>query len=112
MQISIKGTNLDLTPAVKEYVDEKVGNLEKYLEGAIDARVELERDKHHKTGNVFRAEVMISVGGKTMRADHSSGDIYASIDMVIPKLKEQIGKFKDKRETLQKRGARSAKRKI
>jgi ribosome-associated translation inhibitor RaiA len=37
--------------------------------------------------------------------------MYASIDMVIPKLKEQISKFKDKRTALQKRGARSAKKK-
>lgn len=103
---------MDLTPSLKEYVNEKVGNLEKYLAGGAGARVELERDKHHKTGNVFRAEVMLSVGGRTMRADHSSEDIYASVDMVIPKIKEQISKFKDKRETMQKRGARSAKRKI
>ncbi|MGE5392730.1 MAG: ribosome hibernation-promoting factor, HPF/YfiA family [Candidatus Saccharibacteria bacterium] len=112
MDISIKGTNLDLTPALKDYVDEKVGHLEKYIGKVIEAKVELERDKHHATGNVFRAEIMLILGSRRLRADHSSEDIYASVDMVIPKLKEQISKFKDKRGTLQKRGARSAKRKI
>ncbi len=109
MNISIKGTNFKLTPSVKEYVEEKIGNLGKFLEFS-EARVELGRDKHHQTGDVFRAEVTMLAGGKLIRADHSSDDIYASIDLVIPKLKEQISKFKDKRVTLARRGARSAKR--
>ncbi len=111
MNISIKGTNLDLTPSVKQYVKEKIGALEKYI-GAMEAKVELERDKHHHSGLVFRAEVMLVVGGKIMRADAVGEDIYAAIDIVIPKMKEQIGKFKDKKQTLRRRGARSAKRKF
>lgn len=112
MTIAIKGTNLELTPAIKLYVEEKIGNLEKFLHGVLEAKVELERDRHHHTGQVFRAEVMLIIGGKILRADASSEDIYASVDMVVPKLKEQISKFKDKRTTLQKRGARIAKRKL
>ena len=111
MQISIKATNLLLTPSIKAYTEEKVGNLEKYL-GKIDiAKVELERDRHHKGGDVMRAEVMLIVGGITFRADASSEDMFASVDMTIPKLKEQIAKFKDRRTTLRRRGARKAKKK-
>jgi putative sigma-54 modulation protein len=110
MNINIKATNVDLTPSIKQYVEEKIGNLEKFL-GKIDqAHVELERDKHHHAGNVMRAEVMLSVGGKKMRADASSEDMYASIDLVVPKLKEQVTKFKDKRQTLERRGGRTAKK--
>ncbi|MGE5297658.1 MAG: ribosome hibernation-promoting factor, HPF/YfiA family [Acidobacteriaceae bacterium] len=112
MQISIKGTNLELTPSIKRYVEEKIGHLEKFLGKTDQAKVELERDRHHNTGNVMRAEVMLIVGGANIRAEASSEDIYASVDLLVPKLKEQISKFKDKRSTLQKRGARSAKRKI
>lgn len=111
MNISIKATNLDLTPSIKQYVEEKIGNLGKFIV-AQEAKVELARDRHHQTGAVFRAEVTMIVGGKIMRADHSSEDIYAAVDLTIPKLKEQIAKFKDKRQTMQRRGARSAKRKI
>jgi putative sigma-54 modulation protein len=86
--------------------------LEKYINGAIETKVELERDRHHHSGNVFRAEVTMMIGGKMIRADATAEDMYAAIDLVVPKLKEQISKFKDKKETLRKRGARSAKRKI
>lgn len=109
MNIVIKGTNLDLTPAIKKYAKEKVGMLEKYI-SAMEAKIELERDRKHRTGLVFRAEVAIVVGGKLMIAEAGGEDIYAAIDLVIPKIKEQISKFKDKRGTLQKRGARAAKR--
>ena len=112
MNIAIKGTNLGLTDEIKEYAEDKVGNLTKFLPGVLEIKVELERARKHRSGEVFRAEVMLIVGGKVMRADAGAEDIYAAIDLVIPKLKEQISKFKDKRTTLQKRGARSAKRKF
>lgn len=110
MNIAIKATNLDLTPAIKEYAEEKVGNLEKFI-APIEAKIELERDRKHHSGEVFRAEVTLVMGGRLLRADATAEDMYAAIDLTIPKIKEQISKFKDKRTTLQKRGARSAKRK-
>src|SRR5690349_10140752 len=111
MNIQIKGTNLQLSPSIKSYIEDKIGNLAKFIDPR-GVEVELAKDKHHKTGDVFRAEVMFKVGSKLMRADAEAQDIYAAIDIVIPKLKEQISKFKEKRTTLERRGARSAKRKI
>jgi putative sigma-54 modulation protein len=111
MNIAIKATHFDMTEPVKEYAEEKVGALEKYMDG-LQAHIELERDRKHSSGAVFRAEVMLVAGGKQMIADATSEDMYAAIDLVIPKLREQITKFKDKRGTLQKRGARSAKRRV
>lgn len=111
MNISIKGTYVELTPSIKDYVSEKVGHLEKFIAGSIESKVELARDRHHQTGNVFRAEVTMIVGGKILRADALAEDMYAAVDLVIPKLKEQIAKFKRKKQTLQRRGARNAKRK-
>jgi putative sigma-54 modulation protein len=111
MNIDFKSTNFELTKAIKAYAQDKVSGLEKFGE-VLDARVELERDRKHTSGNVFRAEVTLNVKGKMIRADAVSEDMYASIDLVIPKLKEQISKLKKKRDTLQKRGARSAKNKV
>lgn len=111
MNISIKATNLDLTPSIRDYVDDKVGTLDKFI-SPIETKVELAREKKHRSGLVFRAEVNMVIGGKIIRADANGEDIYAAVDLVIPKLKEQISKFKDKKDTLRKRGARSAKRKV
>lgn len=108
MNISLKGTHVDLTPSIKEYVEEKVGALEKFMPG-LEARVELDRDQHHNTGEVFRAEVTMLAGSKDIRAEASSPDMYASIDLVIPKLKDQILKFKDKKNSLDREEIRAAK---
>jgi putative sigma-54 modulation protein len=111
MNISIKGTHVDLTPSLKQYVEEKIGNLEKYMV-AQEAHLEVARDMHHQSGLVFRADINLITGKKIMHAESVGQDAYAAIDLLVPKLKEQIGKFKDKRQTLARRGARSAKRKI
>jgi putative sigma-54 modulation protein len=111
MNINIKATHIELTPSIKEYIEEKIGGLGKYIV-ASEAHVELARDKHHQTGLVFHSDINLIVGNKVMHAEAEGEDAYAAIDLLIPKLKEQIGKFKDKRQTLQRRGGRSAKRKI
>ncbi|MBI3952464.1 MAG: ribosome-associated translation inhibitor RaiA [Candidatus Doudnabacteria bacterium] len=111
MNISIKSTHLPLISSIKQYAEEKVRGMEKYISGPIEAKIELERSRKHRSGEIFRAELMLIVGGKIMRAEADGEDIYAAIDLAIPKLREQISKFKDRRATLQKRGARSAKRK-
>jgi putative sigma-54 modulation protein len=111
MNIAIKATHLDITPSIKEYIEEKVGHLGKFI-STLEAKVEIDRDQHHHSGQVFRAEIMLVMSGKVMRAEASAEDIYAAVDMVIPKLKEQIGKFKDKKTTLRRSRARSAKAKI
>lgn len=94
MKILIKGTNLELTDALKSYVEEKIGRLEHYTEEILEARVELERSTHHQSG-FFRCEVNLDVPQKlVMRAEGTEPDLYAAIDNVIPKLREQIEKFK------------------
>lgn len=99
MMITIKGTNLDLSEALKEYVEEKVGDLERLYERIITARVELERMPHHHKGGVFRCEVNLDVPQKgLLRAESVEPDLYAAIDMVIPKLKEQIDTYKAKKQ--------------
>ena len=111
MNISIKATHLDLTGPLKDYVNEKISHLGKFIV-AREAKTELERDRHHRSGQVFRAEVTMLLGSKVMRAEATAEDIYAAIDLVIPKLKEQISKFKDKRQSMRRKGARSAKSKV
>ena len=105
MNISIKGTNLELTAPIKQYVNDKIGGLKKFLD-PLEAKVELERDRHHHSGRVFRAEVTMIAGGKILRAEETAEDMYAAIDLVVPKLREQIAKFKDKKQAQSRRQAR------
>ncbi|MFC1721804.1 ribosome hibernation-promoting factor, HPF/YfiA family [Patescibacteria group bacterium] len=96
MKIVIKGTNTDLTPSLKEYVYEKVGSLEKFFKRVVEVNVELEVDRKHKSGEIYRAEVMMFVPRDVLRAEEKATDMYAAIDLVIPKLAKQLEKYKGK----------------
>jgi len=99
MQVQVRGRNIDVTGALKDYVTKRVGKLDKYIENFGDAQVTLtvEKDSH-------RVEVTIPIiNGMILRGEESTGDMYTSIDLVVDKLEKQIERYKGK---LQKRGAR------
>jgi putative sigma-54 modulation protein len=103
MNINIKATNLELTPPIREYIDIKIGSLDRFLKrfeekNDINVFVEIARTtKHHYKGNIFRAEVDISLGGKIIRAEHEDLDIRVAIDKVEDKLKQEIKKYKEQK---------------
>ena len=104
MHINIKATNLDLTPALKEYIEEKIGSVKKILsrwdtEGVAEAWVEVGRiTEHHHKGDVFRAEANIRVPGKILRAEDEDWDARVAIDRVKDKLKREAEKYKEIKE--------------
>lgn len=96
MKIVIKGTKTDITPTIKEYIHKKIGHLTKFLRGIIEARVELEILRSESRGDRYRCEVMIFVPKDLIRGEETATDMYAAIDLVIPKLKRQLEKYKGK----------------
>ena len=98
MQIDIKGTNLELTEAIKDYINEKIGSLEKYFDEILAARVEVGvTTKHHQKGNIFRAEVNLEVPQKyILRAETEREDLYMAINEVKDDLQVQLKKYKEK----------------
>lgn len=110
MQIKIKATNIELTDAIRAYVEEKIKSVEKFLVAHEKEEVLTEAEigkttKHHNTGEVFRAEVMIRVRGKQFRAVSEKDDLYAAIDDVRDELVREINSIKGKDRTLIRRGA-------
>lgn len=109
MKILIKGTNLELTEPLKEYVNEKIGHLEHYTDEILEARVELGTSTHHQKG-FFRCEVNLDVPQvAVIRAESTMVDLYTAIDDVIPKLKEQIERLKGKQRSKDRAFSRSLK---
>ena len=102
MNLNIKATNLELTPAIKQYIETKVSDLSRFLEkweklGKVNAKFELARTtNHHSKGEVFYAELNLNLGKKMLRAEHSADDAYKAIDKVKDVMKEEIVGFKQK----------------
>lgn len=102
MKINIKATNLDLTPAIRSYIEEKIGSLEKYLKrlvekGAVEVFIEIARTtKHHQKGPVFKAECNLELPGKLVRAEHSDWHIRRAIDEIKKELQQEVEKYTTK----------------
>ncbi len=91
MKFHIRGKNVEVTNALRDYAERKVGRLEKFFESPIssDVHVTLSVLKNRHT-----VEVTIPIPGGLLRAEERSTDMYASIDLVIDKLERQIRKHK------------------
>jgi ribosomal subunit interface protein len=112
MNIKIHTTNFDNTESIESYVHKRLGSLTKFLSGAGDiesvlCEVELGKTtNHHKSGDIFRAEVNIKAPGiGQFYAVTEEADLYAAIDMVRDEIEREIVSKKTKKETLYRRGA-------
>lgn len=98
MQIIIKGKNVEITEWLREYVEKKIGRLDKYLPTLSEARVELAVQKAKSASDRQVAQITIRSNGTILRAEEKSDDMFASIDAVADKLYRQVARFKEKRE--------------
>lgn len=91
MKITVRGKGTQVTNALKEYVEKRIGRLDKFFIENTEAQVTLtvEKDRHV-------VEVTIPVNGYIIRGEEETGDMYASIDLVVDKLEKQIEKYKTK----------------
>ncbi|MBI4837379.1 MAG: ribosome-associated translation inhibitor RaiA [Candidatus Portnoybacteria bacterium] len=117
MRLIIKTKNFILTDAIGDYCEKKIKNLEKFLEGfnqdSIMAEAELSRTtRHHKSGDVFRFEVNLTINGKLLRSESEQESIYAAIDDVYDELAREIKGKKTRQDVLFRRIARSVKKKL
>ena len=91
MRITITGRNIELTPGIKEAVEDKLGKLEKYFKPETDVNVTLSVEKERQ-----KIEVTIPTKGHTIRAEEVSNDMYVSIDLVEETLERQLIKYRTK----------------
>ncbi len=100
MGVQIRGRNIEVTEALKEYINKRLRKLEKHINNLGEAQVTLSVVR-----GFHRIEVTTPINGMILRGEESTDDMYASIDLVVDKLEKQIEKYKGK---LQRRGARVA----
>ncbi len=96
MELSFRGRNLKVTPALKDYVREKLSKVERHLSDIIRGEVELAYEPNPSISDNHRAEITLHTKGPLIRAVASSPDMYASIDLTIDKLEKQVEKYKGK----------------
>lgn len=97
----MKASGFEITPAIAEYAQEKIQHMEKFLASVQEpkrASIEVEKTtNHHNKGEIFRAEVMLELPGKMLRAEATHEELYAAIDAVKDILERQVVQYKEMR---------------
>lgn len=91
MQVSITFRHMDATDALRDYIDSKISNLEKYLIKPTEIRVILSVEKFR-----HRAEIIILEHNFKASADETTDDMYKTVDRAISKVEKQVKKHKNK----------------
>ena len=91
MKLDIRGKNIEVTDALKDYATKRLSKLEKYFDDVKEAQVALSVDSEgHKV------EVTIPINGMILRGEEATDNMYSSIDLVEEKLEKQINKYRTK----------------
>jgi len=94
LTFNIRGENIEVTDAIRDYVEKRISKLEKYFDNNVEAIAHVNLKVYqNKTAKV---EVTIPLPYLTLRAEETSPDLYASVDLVTDKLERQIRKYKTK----------------
>ena len=116
MKINIKSTNLELTPAITDYLDNKLSVLKKfkrYFGGEEEnwlCQAEVgKQTSHHQHGEIFRAEVQLFFNKQHIYKEAVADNLYAAIDQVKDEVESALAAHSNKRQTLIRRGGRAVK---
>jgi putative sigma-54 modulation protein len=93
MQATVRGHNVEVTDALREYVLKKLRHFDRFFDGVPEATVSLTVEKA-----VNKIQVTIPRAGFIIRAEESDKDMYAAIDKVVDKLDRQVERFKSRYE--------------
>lgn len=91
MNLQITGRHMDITPAIHDYVTEKVEKIKRHFDHLIDVNIILSVEKL-----VQKAEATMHVSGKTLFVECENENLYAAIDMLVDKLERQVRRHKEK----------------
>ena len=91
MQINLTGHHIELTDSLHDYVNEKMGRLEKHFDKVSNTHVILSVENvRHK------AEATVNMSGNSIFAESTEDDMYSAIDSLVDKLDRQVKKHKEK----------------
>ena len=91
MQINLTGHHVEVTPALREYVNRKFGRVVRHFDHVTSARVILTVEKQSS-----KAEASLHVSGADLFANASHHDMYAAIDLLADRIDSQVRRHKEK----------------
>ena len=92
LDFNIRGENIEVTPAIRDHVENKVRKLERYFNDGSNATANVNLKVYNDRET--KVEVTIPMKNLTLRAEERHNDLYAAVDLIVDKLERQIRKYK------------------
>ncbi|TET17787.1 MAG: ribosome-associated translation inhibitor RaiA [Dehalococcoidia bacterium] len=97
MELQITGKNIELSPAVRHYIERKLGKLSRHLPNITESKVEISEEKTKSPQQHFVAQVTVDSNGTLLRSEVRGADLFTAIDKVVEVINRQIERYKGKR---------------
>jgi len=104
MNLTISGHHLEVTPALRGYVTQKLDRITRHFDQVVDVRVLLSVEKQKEKEGRQRAECNIHVKGNDLFAECANEDLYAAVDQLVDILDRQVVRHKDRLQNHQPGG--------
>jgi putative sigma-54 modulation protein len=99
MDLTIHGRNIQITDSIEQYVQKKIGRLERYLSTLDQARVDIREEHTRKAGKQVIVQVTLhEKRGKILRGEERRPELSSAVDLVFDKMNRKISRFKGKRK--------------
>lgn len=100
MKVIVNGHNLAVTPKLRDYIDRKIGRLDRYMPNISELTVDVTEEKSNRNPNdEYSAQVTLRhERGTILRAEERTADVYAAVDNVVDKMYRQIERYKGRRK--------------
>jgi putative sigma-54 modulation protein len=96
VDVTVSSRHLELTDALRRAAEEKIGRLERFLDGIERAEVHFSEEKNPRIADRDVCEVTIEGHGHHVRTKATAGDPFAAVDVAVNKLEQQLHKLKTK----------------
>jgi len=105
MEVTIRGRNVEVTSRLQDYVEKKVGKLDRYLPTISEAHMDIAVEKTRSAEDRQVVQLTIRSKGSILRAEERNQDLFTAIDAVLDKMYRQIGRYKGKHHDRSRAGA-------
>jgi len=96
MELRINGKNTDVSPATRDYIERKLGKLERHLPNIMESKVEIAEEKTKSRQEHFVVQITVNSKGTLLRAEHRAEDLFQAVDKTVATMQRQIEHYKGK----------------
>ena len=95
-QLNIHGKNMDVSPRIQDYIEKKVGRLDRHLPSISVIEVEVTQEDTKSRGNRFVVQVTLNINGRILRGQERASTALAAVDTVVDTVERRLERFKGK----------------